>query len=196
MRIEIVVEGTTEKAFIPKMREFFRTQIQGPMPALNTAPFKGRLPHGDALKRMVEKLLRNADHVVAITDVYPDHQNADEAKRKMRQWVGHPQYFHPHAAQYEFEAWLLPYWERIQELARHNQSRPGSNPESINHNNPPSNRIKEVFRRGHGRYGYVKSRDATRILRGQDLNLAIQQCSELKSLVNTILNICGGKTIP
>ncbi len=35
-----------------------------------------------------------------------------------------------------------------------------------------------------------------KILRNQDLGVAIQQCSELKSLVNIILSIWDGKTIP
>jgi len=35
-----------------------------------------------------------------------------------------------------------------------------------------------------------------RILRDNDLSVAIAQCSELKALVNTILSLCGGEIIP
>ena len=196
MRIELFVEEATEKALVPTLRNFVNVRINGPKPSLSTAPCRGRLPQGASLKKLVERLLRSSDHVIALTDVYPDYESAEEAKRKMREWAGYPQQFHPHAAQFELEAWLLPFWERIQHISGHNQSSPGGNPEQVNHSNPPSKRIKEIFRRGNGRYDYVKPRDAARILRDQDLNVSIQQCPELKSLVNTILGIGGGQAIP
>jgi len=91
---------------------------------------------------------------------------------------------------------LLPYWPTIQRLARHNKAAPGGNPESVNHHNPPSSRIKEIFEIGECRGRYVKPRDAERILRENDLSKAIHQCSELKAFINTILSICGGVLIP
>ena len=115
--------------------------------------------------------------------------------QRCAEWVGKEPRFHPHAAQYEVEAWLLPYWPQIQKLARHDQSAPSGDPECINHHNPPARRIREVFRRGKSR-DYVKTRDFGKILEGQDLSAAIARCPELKALVNTILNICGGQTIP
>jgi hypothetical protein len=110
----------------------------------------------------------------------------------MRQWVGDDPRFHPHAAQHDFEAWLLPYWSTIQRLAKNSGSAPGGNPETVNHNHPPAHRIMEIFERGRCRDSYVKPRDAGRILRDNDLLLAIDQCAELKALVNTILSACRG----
>ena len=200
MKISLIIEGNTEKAFIPKLREYLQTLLPGNMPVIHPVSQKGRIPSGDELDRLVDKLLRQgrnpADHVIALTDVYPDYADAADAKTKMRQSVKNQSRFHAHAAQFEFEAWLIPYWPRIQQLAKHNQTVPRGNPEIINHNTPPSRLLKEVFRRGGSRDDYVKVRDADRILKDQDLNEAIQQCPELKSLVNTILDICGGKTIP
>ena len=59
------------------------------------------------------------------------------------------------------------------------------------------NRIKEIFRIGSKGRAYVKPRDAGRILRDNDLSVAITQCSELKAFVNinTILSICGAEVI-
>ncbi|MDZ4855831.1 MAG: hypothetical protein SGJ26_13380, partial [Nitrospirota bacterium] len=54
----------------------------------------------------------------------------------------------------------------------------------------------EVFEIGKCRDSYVKPRDAARILRENDLSVAVGQCSELKALVNTILSVCGGAVIP
>lgn len=176
------------------------------MPRLDMVSYHHRIPKGDNLRRDVERLLggRNpADAVIALTDVYtgpppppPDFSYASDARKKMREWVGQEPRFHPHAAQYEFEAWLLPYWSDLQRLAGHNAAAPGSNPEKVNHNNPPSKRIEELFRRGTRRESYSKTRDAARILRDADLSVAVGKCAELKALVNTILSLCGGETIP
>lgn len=204
MKIALIVEGKTETAFLPHLRRFLETRLGGNMPKLDCLPCDGRIPVKDKLKRVVQNFLsgRNAaDHVIALTDVYtgsrpPDFTDALDAKNKMRRWVGAEPRFHPHAAQYDFEAWLLPYWPTIQKLARHNQAAPGMNPEKINHENPPAHRIKAIFEAGQCRDSYVKPRDAGRILRDNDLSVSVAQCTELKAFLNTIISICGGTVIP
>ncbi len=203
MKITIVVEGRTETAFLPFLRDFLKPRLLS-MPAIDTHRYDGRIPTADKLRRVVSNLLsgpRAADHVIALTDVYtgtkpPDFKDAADAKAQMRKWVGAEPRFHPHAAQYDFEAWLLPYWATIQSLARHNKACPTGNPESVNHNNPPAHRIQEIFEIGKSRDSYVKPRDAARILRTNDLQTAVAQCPELKALVNTILRVSGGAIIP
>lgn len=203
MKIALIVEGKTEKAFLPCLRAFLQSHLVGRMPRLDISPYDGRIPTGAKLERIVGNLLsgRNAaDHVIALTDVYtgsqpPQFEDAQDAKNKMRAWAHNNQRFHPHAAQYDFEAWLLPYWPTIQRLAGHNRTAPTGNPESVNHNKPPAHHIKAVFEVGRCRDSYVKPRDAVRILRDNDLAVAIDQCAELKAPVNTILSVCGGTTI-
>jgi len=203
VKISIIVEGKTETAFKPHLRAFLQTRLPGSMPRLDCIPYHGRIPKEAELKRVVSNLLTGkqaADHVIALTDVHtgtypPDFQDAAEAKAKMRSWVGEEQRFHPHAAQYDFEAWLLPYWPTIQKLAGHEKKAPAGCPEHVNHNKPPAYPIKEIFEVGRCRDSYIKPRDAARILRYNDLSVAIGQCAELKALVNTILSVCGGATI-
>lgn len=203
MKISIIVEGRTEKAFLPYLRGFLKNRLAGNMPRLDVFPYDGRIPKEDKLRRVVENLLagRNpADHVIALTDVYtgtipPDFIDAQDARNKMMLWAGEETRFHPHAAQYDFEAWLLPYWPTIQKLAKHNKGAPGGNPETVNHQNPPAYRIKELFKIGKCRDSYVKPRDAARILRDNDLSTAINQCAELKAFVNTILSVSDGQLI-
>ena len=200
MKISILVEGRTEKAFIPHLREYLKNHLSGNMPKLDPFLYDGRIPTRDKLKRVVENLLQSSDHVIALTDVYtgskpPEFIDAQDAKNKMRQWVGDEPRFHPHVAQYDFEAWLLPYWPTIQRLAQHNKTAPGRNPETVNLNNPPSYRIKEIFESGPRKRSYIKARDATRILRENDHSVAIDRCSELKAFINTILAICGASPI-
>lgn len=205
MRIALMVEGKTEVAFLPSLRKYLARQLAGRMPKLDPVPYDGRIPTGDKLQRVVERLLndsrRRADHVIALTDLYtgsrpPDFATAADAKSKMRQWVGAEPRFHPHVALHDFEAWLLSYWPVIQRLAGHNRSAPAGNPEMVNHENPPAHRIREIFRIGKCRDSYVKPRDAGRILRDSDLSLAVAKCSELKALVNTIMSVCGGALVP
>src|ERR1039457_734031 len=126
---------------------------------------------------------------------YDDFVDASDAKRKMQAWVGNSSKFHPHAAQYDFEAWLLPFWSDIQTLAGHNKSAPPGTPEKLNHNRPPSYHIREIFRAGTCRDDYSKPRDAARILRGKDLAVSANRCPELKAFLNTILTLSGAEPL-
>ncbi|MGA2935532.1 MAG: DUF4276 family protein [Syntrophobacteraceae bacterium] len=203
MKISLLIEGRTEKGFLPHLRLFLETRLHGRMPNIDPFPYHGRVPKGEKLKRVVENLLsdgdRASDAVVALTDVYTgtrEFNDAADAKAKMRAWVGPETRFHPHAAQHDFEAWLLVYWADIVKLARHNRKPPGKNPEDVNHDKPPAHRIQALFEVGSCRGSYVKPRDANKILQGKDLLLSANACPELKGLLNTILRLCDGEIIP
>lgn len=201
MKIAILVEGRTEKAFLPHLREFLKTRLAGKMPNLDVFPYDGRIPKEAKLRRTVKNLLGGRDPaqaVIALTDVYTgtqDFHDAADAKEKMRKWVGQNDRFYPHAAQHDFEAWLLPYWSEIQKIAGCNRKAPSGTPESVNHNHPPSYHIKETFRIGTCRNDYSKPRDANRILRNKDLAIAAAACPELRAFLNTILELSGGQPI-
>ena len=204
MKIAIMVEGKTERAFKAQLRTFLEARLTGPMPRLDFQPYDGRLPKEVRLKREVHLLLTSgrepADAVIALTDVYtgtnpPDFADAADAREKMRKWVGPEGRFHPHAAQHDFEAWLLPYWDEIQRLAGSNHKAHWSSPEQVNHGNPPSRRIIEAFRTGKTGRAYSKTRDAAKILRDKDLLVSARACPELKAFLNTILVLCGAKEI-
>lgn len=199
--ITILVEGRTEGAFAPKLREFLSPRLAGRMPRLSFAKCNGRLPKHAELRRTVGALLTGrhaADHVIALTDVYTgtrEFADAAEAKAKMREWVGPEKRFHPHAAQHDFEAWLLPFWATIQKLAGHSKGPPPGKPETVNHDKPPSYHIRELFAAGKSRTHYNKVRDGARILRDNDLAVSADACPELKAFLNTILALCGGESL-
>ncbi len=201
LRITILVEGKTEQAFKPHLIAFLKPRLEGRLPRLDMFPYHGRIPKGDDLRRKVEMLLSGrqpSDAVIGLTDVYTgtnEFRDAADAKAKMRQWVNHNPSFHPHVAQHDFEAWLLPFWADIQRIAGHNRKAPPGLPESVNHNHPPSQHIREIFEIGKCRDSYSKPRDANRILRGKDLSIAAAQCGELRSFLNTILTLTGGRAI-
>jgi hypothetical protein len=149
----------------------------------------------------VENLLSGKDAydaVIALTDVYTgsrDFVDAADAKAKMTAWVGNNPKFYPHTACHDFEAWLLPYWQTIQKIAKHNRAVPKGAPETINHNKPPSYWIKEIFKLGDCKRDYSKIIDGKAILKNQDLMIAIQSCPELKAFVNRIISLCDGEVI-
>lgn len=201
MKIAILVEGRTEKAFFPHLRRFLRERLTGGMPNLDAFVYDGRIPKEQKLRRTVENLLagRNAaDNVIALTDIYTgtqDFTDAVDAKTKMRAWVGQNNRFFPHVAQHDFEAWLLPYWAEIQTIAGHSKAPPTGAPESVNHMRPPSYHIREIFRIGTCRDDYSKVRDANRILKDQDLAIAAGRCPELRLFLNTLLTLSGGPSL-
>ncbi len=201
MKIVVLVEGATELAFKEKLIEFLRGRLAGKMPKLVFQGEGGRIPTGEKLRKVVANQFIGkaaADAVIALTDIYTgtsDFADAANAKAKMREWVGVEPRFHPHAAQHDFEAWLLPFWPTIQRLAQHNKAAPSGMPESVNHSNPPAHRIKEIFESGKCRDSYQKPRDAKRILKDNDLLVSANACSELKAFLNTILSLCGGEVI-
>jgi hypothetical protein len=203
MKIAILIEGETEKVFLPTLHEFLQKHLAGKMPRLAARSYDGRIPKKDKLRRVVRDLLTKrpepADAVIALTDVYTgtsDFKDAKDAKSKMKRWVGREPRFYPHAAQHDFEAWLLPFWPTIQKLAGHNRAQPSGAPEQVNHDKPPAHRIKEIFEKGTCDYSYVKPRDALRILKKNDLAVAVEQCPELKAFVNTIIRLSGGEELP
>jgi len=152
VKITVLVEGKTEQAFKLALRSFLTRRLGNKMPRLDFFPYDGRIPKGEQLRLKVTKSLEGAegsDHVIALTDVYTgsrDFEDAGDAKKKMREWVGKEPRFSGHVALYEFEAWLLPYWADIKALSGHSKAAPGLNPESVNHMKPPSHHIKEMFR--------------------------------------------------
>jgi hypothetical protein len=205
MRIALIVEGETERAFLPALRKYLTSFLADNMPTIKVISQNGRIPKEEKLKRLVENLLSGADPydaVIALTDVYTsknpatrDFIDAADAKQKMRQWAGNNPKFYPHAAQHDFEAWLLPYWATIQEMAGHNKNVPSGSPEDVNHDKSPAYHITEIFRLGKKR-DYSKIRDADIILKKNGLGAAVNQCPELKLLINTILTHCEHPPLP
>lgn len=204
MRIAVLVEGRTEKAFKPVLHSFLKTRIAGSMPKLDIVPYDGLIPTGSKLKGIVRRLLhaqvRSAQAVIALTDLYtgthpPRFATAEDAKQKLQSWANAEGKFFAHVAAHDFEAWLLPYWKKIQILTGSNLAAPAVHPESVNHNQPPSRWLADIYRQGSRTKSYVKTRDAGRILKDEDLLVAINACPELKAFVNRILQLANGELI-
>jgi hypothetical protein len=114
----------------------------------------------------------------------------------LRKAVGDEPRFHAHAAQFDFEAWLLPYWDDICRRLKVKKQKPGTNPEEVNRLKPPSKHLSELYRLAKPTRSYDKARDGKAILRDKDLTVAASQCPELKSLLNTLLDCAGLDRLP
>lgn len=202
MKIVILVEGQSEAAFSPFLKDYIYKRLPTGVnrPKLSINRYDGRIPKNERLRKIVENEIRSgADAVIALTDIYTgsgDFQDAMDAKSKMSTWTNNNPKFHPHTALHDFEAWLIPFWDEIKKLAGSNRAAPAISPERINHNKPPSHLLSEVFLQGSKGRAYSKPRDAARILKGMDLTIAANACPELKSFLNQILRVCGGQLIP
>lgn len=89
MKIAIIVEGDTEKAFAPFLRNFLAPRLPGRMPDLDFLRSRGGIPTDARLRQTVDNLLNDrkspADAVIALTDVYtgknpPLFVDANDAK--------------------------------------------------------------------------------------------------------------------
>ncbi len=204
VNIVILIEGQTEVQFIEQhVKHFLENRIRGHMPRIRTVKCGGPLPKQYELKKAVERLLSNqkkpVDAVVALTDVYTGitphpFQDGEDARRKMNEWTGNNPNFHPHAAQYEIEAWLIPYRDRIQKISGCQDPPPGRSPEEIDHDNPPSHLLERVFKKGGSQY--KKTLHPVRILDNQDLMKSVKECPHLKNFLNTLLTLSSADPIP
>jgi hypothetical protein len=134
--------------------------------------------------------------VIGLIDVYPNFPSAADAKDFLRQAADSNPRFYAHAAQYDVEAWLLPYWNDICRRTGVQRAAPGPQPEQVDLQHPPSRRLEELYRLATPGRKYVKPIEMTAILRDKDLTIAADQCPELKCLLNTLLALADLTRLP
>jgi hypothetical protein len=196
LKIVLLAEGKTETALSDVLKGFLDARaIREEMPKVKlvTKRLDPGFPDPGRIQDQVARSLRDPDVVcvIGLIDVYPNFTSAEEAKLFLRRAVGQQPRFHAHAAQFETEAWLLPYWDEICRRLRVQRQAPGANPEAVNLEHPPSRHLSELFRLA--RRSYNKPTDARAILERNGLVVAARQCRELRSLLNTLLT-CAGLT--
>jgi len=200
--IVLLVEGSTEKALTNKIKEFLDecAQTHGhPKVALKPKPLMST--RTDELARRIRLELHDPRvmAVVGLIDVFPNFRNAEEAKSYLRhaaEQVGGVDRFHAHAAQYDVEAWLLPYWDDICRRVGVKQRHPGKNPEGVDDTSPPSHHLMELYLRAKPPRKYRKALEMPAVLRGQDLTVSAKACPEFKSLLNTLLMLSDLPLLP
>ena len=192
--IVLLVEGKTEMALKGCLKGFLdRTaEAEGrPKVALRTKDIM-TLSRDRLRKRIQLELSDSAvTAVVGLVDVYPTFESAAAAKRFLREAAASDPRFHAHAAQYDVEAWLLPYWDVICGRLGVRRAAPGHDPEEVDRERPPSRRLAELYRLANPPRKYVKPVEMVAILCHQDLTVAAERCPEFKALLNTLLALAG-----
>ena len=195
MTIVLLVEGDTEAALKQHLKAFLdrRAQAEGkPRVRLQTRDIVNIAQHKLRHRIELELARGSVTAVVGLIDVYPKFQDAAEAKAYLAEAAGNPPDYYAHAAQFDVEAWLLPYWDAICGRLGVQQSPPGGNPESVDQMNPPAYRLRELYRRAKPKpRKYVKTTEMYAILKNRDLTVAASQCPEFRALLNTLLTLSG-----
>ncbi len=195
LTIILLVEGSTERTLTDKIKELLDQCAAAhgrPRVRLQTRKFKSTNPEALGRQIKLELQSRDTEAVVGLIDVFPQFKQADAAAAKRflieaSHSAGVTRGFYAHAAQYDVEAWLLPYWDDICRRIGVTQARPGNDPEQVDGIKPPSYHLKELYQRA-GRK-YVKTIEMPAILQGKDLVVAANACAELKGLLNTLLQL-------
>ena len=202
MRIVLLVEGRTEQAFLHHLRQYLSRHLS-PMPKMEARPYNGRIPAGPMLQEAVRDLLRRrqrpVDHVIALTDVYtgtaPPMFRALTTPEPNARMGRSRSPLSPARGAIRLRGLAYPYWDDLRRIAGHNQAPVGADRNLSITITRLQRGSRPSFKSEHFA-PYSKPRDADRIFRKNGLDVAIDQCPELKSLVNTILTICGAPPIP
>lgn len=193
--IVLLAEGDTERALSEHLKAFLdQRAVQERKPKVRLVT-RGRIEvRADKLLRQVELELQNAEvqAVIGLMDVFPNFGSAAEAKSWLRSAVKDNSRFYAHAAQYDVEAWLLPYWDDICRRLRLEKRSPGAYPEQVDGQKPPAYHLDELYRQAKPRARkYNKPLEMRDILRGKDLTIAADACPEFKAFLNTLLTLSG-----
>jgi len=197
--IVLLVEGKTEAALKRHLKRFLDRRAEAeehPKVALRTKDIMTL--NESRLRRRIRLELCDSQvsAVIGLIDVYPRFSSATEAKDYLRRAADGNSGFFAHAAQYEVEAWLLPYWEAICKRVGVDRAAPGAQPEQVDLIHPPSHRLVELYRLARPRREYTKTIEMAAILEGEDLTIAANLCPEFKSLLNTLLRLGGLEPLP
>jgi len=193
MTIVLLVEGETERALKGILKKFLdqRAAERG-QSQVRLQARKIKSISREALGKQIKLELQTpgVTAVVGLIDVFPQFKHADAAAAKSflleaAHGAGVTHGFYAHAAQYDVEAWLLPYWDDICQRINVRQGPPRGNPEQVNAVKPPAYHLRELYRRA--RREYTKTTEMLAILAGKDLTVAANACPELKGLLNTLL---------
>lgn len=195
MSVVLLAEGDTERALKEHLKSFLDHRATLEDRQRITLLSRSYLSlRKDKLSRQVQLLLDepSVEAVVALIDVFPNFADATEAKAWLSESAGDSRGFYAHAAQFDVEAWLLPYWDDICRRLKLNKRRPSAHPEHVDGRRPPAYHLDELYRQAKPRARkYNKPIEMREILRGKDLTVAAEACPEFKSFLNTMLALNG-----
>ena len=197
MRVVVLCEGRTEAALKRGLRDFINQRTSGStrlgidLKRLDGSLFRKKLGRLVALHASDDDVCG----IIALTDVYPNFKNAADAKKKLQSAVSEvdTDKFRAHAAQFETEAWIIPFWDEIAKSLGVSSQAPSASPEQVNNENPPSRHLKRLYARA--KQTYEKPIDGPKWLSADRLERAASKCPELKLFLNSILEYAGAEEL-
>jgi hypothetical protein len=199
MKVVLICEGKTESVITAVLREFLAQRYDMAYPGqrnpnrlgIDPRPVHGLVQWSEGYLKDINRYLCDSDvkAVIVLTDVKPLYENAEDAIKKLSKNAPNSR-FHVCAAQNDFEAWLLPYWDKIVSRLKIKKQYSWGVIEDINDTNPPSHRLESFYFReskNKGIKSYSKVVEAKAILKDSDLVIAANSCPSLKHFLNTIL---------
>ena len=183
-RLVIIVEGYTEYYFVTRILKKHLPHLH--IEAIN---LQGGNISVELVINSVKKVISNFDYVTTLIDYYgfnnPNQtSSADELENQMSASIAKDSFL-PYLQQHEFEALLFANKQMIEEkLGSNNQiQKITSPPEEINHDNPPSKRLLNIFPQ------FIKTSDGIAILESTDWNLLRKQCPRFSHWIQKLENL-------
>jgi len=195
MKIVLLCEGDTELALKGALKPFLDTWCDERglrRVKIDVKPFDHSLNCKEIQRHLARHGRDSEVVVIGLADVYPKFRGAAQVKEFLANCVRDSEFkdkFFPHAAQYEFEAWLLPFWDSICKRLGIKAKRPGANPEMVDDQKPPSKHLRELYAKAGRRYEKVT--EAVKILKGRPIEEAAEQCPQLQELLDTLVKLCN-----
>ena len=131
--------------------------------------------------------------VFTLVDLYGmnrvQHNAGDDLATKVnqvKQWLEEDlppemsERFHSHVSVHEVEAWLLADGHCLAKRLNEKNIKPDPNAETRNFENPPSRRLKELFKK-HGRYDYYKLKDGVPLFKDAKFDTVYKSCSYFRA---------------
>ena len=192
----IYVEGDTEACLKPFFKQWLDRNIE-PRIEISLVNFAGV---GNYLKDFAERAKRDLDRgkvsgIIGLIDYfgsslpYPHNSVAENytwAKQRLESLVGNVR-FRQHFAVNEIEAWLLSDAEIFPQRIADDLPK-AAKPESVNFQNPPCKRIRDLYWRKLERK-YKKPTDGAKLFAKLDPDVAGDRCPHLRLLFEDLLQL-------
>jgi len=188
----MLVEGDSERVLRNHLKRFLDEQAERtgtPKISFQTKPITFSRARLRGLIRL--ELADPEVHLIGLIDVFPDFRSATEAKAFLSEAAENHPRFYSHAAQYDVEAWLLPFWGIICRRLGVKRSSPSNNPETVDHERPPSKLLDELYAAATPPRKFIKPVEMNAILDGQDLTVIARACPEFRFLLGTLQKLSG-----
>ena len=182
-RLAIIVEGDTEYEFVYNLLQAHLPRID-----IKVINLRGGRISVNSIQNPAKKLVHNHDYVTTLVDYYRFADNTrrektvDDLEKEMMQAVPQENFI-PYIQKYEFEALIFSDITIAEKRYESSFSEKFTEPEDINHDQPPSKRLEAQFP------DYSKVLGGVNILEKIGLNKIRSECPRFSSWLGRLENL-------